>query len=73
MSFFIDFITKLLIWLNVLIIVYNGLNIPKYYSNIYLDFLSTNAFIIFVISFFILIMAYKGGGILNYLYKFLKK
>lgn len=65
MSFIQDVITKILIYVNIGLIVFSGLHLDKWWSHPVLDYLIAHIFAVFIISFFLIICIFKGGGILG--------
>ncbi len=58
-----------IIWFNVALMVYMYAGLNSLYSNWWLEWCLTKTSLIFIMSFFIIIMIYKGGGILAYVHR----
>lgn len=65
MSWMHDFVARLVIWFNIVLLIYKGFDLYKFWSVPLSLWFVENSFLIFILSFVVILFTYKGGGLLN--------
>jgi hypothetical protein len=73
MTWYAKFISSLLIYGNIALMVYSYFGLTKLYTHPVIDFLISHSLYVFVFSFAVIILLYRGGGVLAFLHSLIRK